>query len=168
MDLGILFGLLGTWALILWAILSGGDLMSFVNVPSMIIVIGATCTVVFLAFPVGYVKGIISTTKKAFFPEKRSIEKLIEDMVSYAEIARRDGILSLENSTRDIDDQFIVTGIQMAVDGTDPELIEQILESELDNLVERHETNKAVWDGVGKYAPAFGMIGTLWSVWSSC
>jgi chemotaxis protein MotA len=82
-------------------------------------------------------------------------------MVSYAEIARRDGILSLENATKDMDDPFIVRGIQMAVDGTDPELIEQIMDNELENLVERHENGKGLFDTLGKYAPAFGMIGTL-------
>lgn len=161
MDLGILFGFLGTWVLILWAMLSGGSLLYFVNAQSLILVVGACSTVVFMAFPAGYLRNVLVTGKKAFFPEKRSIEKLIEDLVSYAEIARRDGILSLENSTKDIDDPFIVSGIQMAVDGTDPELIEQIMESELENMVERHETNKSIWDGIGKYAPAFGMVGTL-------
>src|SRR5690606_14121066 len=78
-----------------------------------------------------------------------------------AEIARRDGILSLEGTTKDIDDPFIVRGIQMAVDGTDPELIEQIMTSELESLVDRHANGRGMFEAVGKYAPAFGMIGTL-------
>ena len=82
MDLGIIFGVLGTWALIIWAILAGGDAMSFVNLPSIIIVIGATFTVVFMAFPTGNVKKLITSGKKALFPEKRSFDKLIEDLVS--------------------------------------------------------------------------------------
>jgi chemotaxis protein MotA len=82
-------------------------------------------------------------------------------MVSYAEIARRDGILSLESTTKDIEDPFIVLGIQMAVDGTDPELIEQVLTNDLENLADRHDVGKALLETIGKYAPAFGMIGTL-------
>ena len=140
MDLGILFGFIGTWVLIAWALLAGGRLDIYVDVPSVILVIGASVTVIFFAFPARNVKGFISVVKKAFFSQSPSIDKLIEDLVSYAEIARRDGILSLENTTKDIEDRFIVRGIQMAVDGTDPELIEQIMTTELDNLIERHET----------------------------
>ena len=92
-----------------------------------------------------YVKNFGKTLKKGFFHKPESINQLILDMVSYAEIARRDGILSLENVTKDLDDQFIVNGIQMAVDGTDPELIEQIMNNDLDNLIERHGVSKAFW-----------------------
>jgi chemotaxis protein MotA len=161
MDLGMLFGLLGTYVLVVWAILAGGAPGWYVDVPSVILVIGASTTVMFLTFPVSNVKGMIAVLKKCLFPKKHNAEKLIEDMVSYAEIARRDGILSLENTTKDIDDPFIVQGIQMAVDGTDPELIEQIMENDLDQLTERHDTGKSLFDALGKYAPAFGMIGTL-------
>ena len=161
MDLGLLFGLLGTWALLLWALLAGGQMGIYIDVPSVVLVIGASACVMFMAFPAGNVRKIIAVAKKAFFYKSKPIDQLIEDMVSYAEIARRDGILSLENATKDMDDPFIVRGIQMAVDGTDPELIEQIMNNELDNLVERHENGKGLFDTLGKYAPAFGMIGTL-------
>ena len=161
MDLGILFGFIGTWVLVFWALLSGGKIGMYIDIPSVIIVVGASFTVTFFALPAHTVKGVIAVARKAMFWKSDSVEKLIEDMVSYAEIARRDGILSLENSTKDIDDPFIVQGIQMAVDGTDPELIEQIMTTELENQMERHDTGKAIFDTVGKYAPAFGMIGTL-------
>lgn len=161
MDLGILFGLLGTWVLIAWALIGGGDIMMFIDPTSVILVIGATATVIFYAYPARQVKQIIAVVRRLFFHQPSSVEKLIEDMVSFAEIARRDGILSLENALKDIDDPFIVSGIQMAVDGTDPELINQIMENELENLEGRHAMGKALFDGIGKYAPAFGMIGTL-------
>jgi chemotaxis protein MotA len=161
MDLGTLFGLLGTWILIIWAMVMGGDIRLFVDVPSIIMVVGGSFTVIFFCFPVPYVKRLVKVASKAFSSEQRSAEKLIEDMVSYAEIARRDGILSLEGTAKEIKDPFIVRGIQMAVDGTDPELIEQIMTTELENLVERHDAGKAMFEALGKYAPAFGMIGTL-------
>jgi chemotaxis protein MotA len=161
MDLGILFGFLGTWVLLMWALLASGDLRMFWNMPSFILVVGSTVTILFFGFPVRHIKMIIGVARKAFFHQGSSIERLIEDLVSYAEIARRDGILSLENTTKEISDPFIVRGIQMAVDGTDPELIEQIMNSELENVVERHERGKSIFDAIGKYAPAFGMIGTL-------
>lgn len=161
MDIGSIFGILGTWALVLWAMMSGGDLGIFVDVPSIIMVIGGTFTIIFLCFPVANVKGFVNIVKCAFITDEKSIQKLIEDMVSFAEIARRDGILSLEGVTKDIDDPFIVGGIQMAVDGTDPELIEQIMQTELDNVEDRHAAGKGMLDAIGKYGPAFGMIGTL-------
>ncbi|MAX25506.1 MAG: motility protein A [Phycisphaeraceae bacterium] len=161
MDIGSLFGLLGTWALVFWAMMSGGQLDIFIDVPSIIMVIGGTSTILFVCFPVGTVKEIVKIIKRCFFNEDKSVQKLIEDMVSFAEIARRDGILSLEGVTKDIDDPFIVSGIQMAVDGTDPELIEQIMQTELDNVADRHASGKATLDAIGKYGPAFGMIGTL-------
>lgn len=161
MDLGTLFGFLGTWVLLIWALLSGGSITYFIDVPSMVLVIGSSTTIIFVSFPASTVKRFFSVFMKAFFHQPQSVQKLIEDLVSYAEVARRDGILSLENTTKDIDDPFIVSGIQMAVDGTDPELIEQIMNNELDNVIERHEKGKSLLDGLGKYAPAFGMIGTL-------
>jgi chemotaxis protein MotA len=161
MDMGILIGFLGTWALILGAVLLGGNPIIYVDVPSVVLIFGASITIIFFCFPARNVKNLISVVKKAVFHKSPSIDQLIEDMVSYAEIARRDGILSLENTVKDIDDPFIVQGIQMAVDGTDPELIEQIMVNDLDNLVERHGTGKGLFDSLGKYAPAMGMIGTL-------
>ena len=161
MDLGILFGILGTWVLIAWAILAGGNVGAYINPPGMILVIGTSLCILFVSFPAKNLKQLFGVTKQALTSSNRSIDQLIEDMVSYAEIARRDGILSLENTAKDIDDPFIVRGIQMAVDGTDPELIEQIMSTELENTVDRHEQGKGMFEAMGKYAPAFGMIGTL-------
>lgn len=161
MDLGLLFGILGTWLLIIWSILLGGNIGAFYDFPSMVLVIGGSCTIVFFAFPAGYITKMPKAMMRAVFATKMPIEKLITDLVSYAETARRDGILSLENAIKEIKDPFLVRGIQMAVDGTDPEMIEAILTAELDNMGERHESYKAVLDNLGKYAPAMGMIGTL-------
>jgi chemotaxis protein MotA len=161
MDLGIIFGLVGTWVLIIWALLMGGKIGMYLDVSSMVLVGGTTVTVVFLAFPIRNVKILFAVLRKAVFWKSGAIEQLIDDLVSYAEIARRGGILSLENTTKDIDDPFIVQGIQMAVDGTEPELIEAIMTSDLESQIERHEIGKGLLQAIGKYSPAFGMIGTL-------
>jgi len=161
MDLGLLFGILGTWLLVVWSILLGGNLGAFFDFPSVVLVVGGSFTIIFFSFPVGYVTKMPKAILKAIFVTKMPIDKLITDLVSFAEIARRDGILSLENAIKEIKDPFLVRGIQMAVDGTDPEMIEAILTAELDNMGGRHDTYKAVLDNFGKYAPAMGMIGTL-------
>lgn len=161
MDLGILFGLLGTWVLIVWALSASGSFKLFWDPASFILVVGGVCTTLFFCFPARHVRSLTRVAGKAFSSSPYSTERLIEDLVAYAEIARRDGILALEKVAEELEDQFMVRGLQMAVDGTDPELIEQIMNNELDHLVERHEVGKGMFEALGKYAPAFGMIGTL-------
>ncbi|MDH3584884.1 MAG: motility protein A [Phycisphaerae bacterium] len=161
MDLGTIAGLVIAFALIFWAILAGGSLGSFIDVGSVAIVVGGGIAATMASTPMQKVKRVMSVFMKAIMHKAVSPQKLIEDLVSYAEIARRDGILSLESAAKEIEDPFIVRGIQMAVDGTDPELIEQIMETELENLVERHEEGKGMFETLGRYLPAFGMIGTL-------
>ncbi len=161
MDLATILGIFMAFALLGWAVMSGGSPEAFIDIPSVMIVIGGASAATMAAEPGGMLKKIVSILKKAISGSSQSAEKLIEDLVSYAEVARRDGILSLESMCKDIEDPFIVRGIQMAVDGTDPELIEQIMTTELDNLMERHEAGRSVFATIGKYAPAFGMIGTL-------
>jgi len=161
MDLLTIIGVLMGFALIGWAMFAGGTPEAFLDIPSMAIVFGGSVAAALIAVPGPMLKGIVGVTKKCITKKNQSAEKLIDDLVSYAEVARRDGILSLETMCKDIDDPFIVRGIQMAVDGTDPELIEQIMNTELDNLIERHEAGQGLYSTLGKYAPAFGMIGTL-------
>lgn len=161
MDIGMLIGFIGTWVIILVAMLLGGSIMTYVDIPSVIMIFGGSITVILFCFPMGKVKGVFGVGMKAVFWKSKSVAALIDELVGFAEIARRDGILSLESKCREVDDPFIVQGLQMAVDGTDPELIEQVLLNDLDNLVDRHEGGKAMFDAMTKYAPAIGMIGTL-------
>lgn len=163
MDIATLIGLLAGCALVGWSIISGAQdkWMVFVNVPSILVVMGGTVAAAFISFPLKQVLSIAGIVKNAFLTSLPDPTQLIKDMVRYAEIARREGILALESVTNEIRDPFLVNGIRMAVDGTDPELIESILTSELETVVERHSMGKAVFDAIGKYGPAFGMIGTL-------
>ncbi len=161
MDLATIIGLIAAFSLVAWSIAGGGDIMAFVDVPSILIVFGGGTASVLTSFPLASILTAAAVLKKTLLTKARDPADLIKELVGYAEVARRDGILSLENLTKDIDDNFIVSGIQMAVDGTDPELIEQIMNSELDSIAERHESGKAIFDAAGKYYPAFGMIGTL-------
>ena len=125
------------------------------------IVAGGTIAVALMSFPLRQVLAVTKVIKHAFLTKPRNPRALIAELVKFAEVARRDGILSLENMTRDNDNKFLVSGIQMAVDGTDPELIEQIMASEVETVADRHSGGKSLLDNMGKFAPAFGMIGTL-------
>ena len=161
MDISTLIGLVAGVSLMLWAILSKSGLGAFIDGGSVAIVMGGAVSAALISFPLQNVLGVAKVVKNCFFNKPTNHKKLITDMVKFAEVARRDGILSLENMTNEIDDPFIVSGIQMAVDGTDPDLIETIMMSELESIEARHGEGKALFDNIGKYAPAFGMIGTL-------
>jgi chemotaxis protein MotA len=162
MDIATLVGATAGVGIVVVSILMAGESpVTFMNAPSIIIVFGGTTAAVLVSFPLGKLLSMTNVVKNAFFEKAQAPMVIIRELVRYAEVARRDGILALEGFTDEMEDEFLITGIQMAVDGTDPELIEEILSSELDAVSERHRAGKRIFDAFGKYAPAFGMIGTL-------
>jgi len=162
MDLSTLIGLCAGFGLLFMAmVIGGGGVDAFVDMPSVAVVFGGAAAATLIAFPLAQVMGLGRVVKNAFTQVVRDPKRLIADLVRYAEVARRDGILALEDMTKEMTDEFIIRGIRMAVDGTDPEVIEQVLMGELDSMCDRHGRGKALFDCLGKYAPAFGMIGTL-------
>jgi len=161
MDIATSIGLLAGAGLLLWAIVGKSDLDAFMDGGSVAIVFGGTIASVLVAFPVRNVLGATKVLRTCFFTKAMNPTDLIANMVRFAELARRDGILALENVTHEIKDPFLVSGIQMAVDGTDPDLIESIMMNDLETIEARHADGKAIFDTIGRYAPAFGMIGTL-------
>ncbi len=161
MDIATIIGLVTGTGLLLWAIMSKVSLGTFIDPASFAIVLGGAFASAMISFPMRNLVGVAKVVKNCFFAKTKDPNELIADMVRYAEVARRDGILSLENLTSEMGDPFVVSGIQMAVDGTDPDLIESILMNELETIEERHSEGKALFDNIGKFAPAFGMIGTL-------
>ncbi|MEO0483589.1 MAG: motility protein A [Planctomycetota bacterium] len=162
MDIGTVLGLLvAIVAVALSIILGGGNPAALINIPSIFVVFGGTTGAIICAFPLAKVLKIHTVVLKSVFGDSIDPAGAIRDLVRYAEVARREGILSLENMIGEMKDPFIVRGIKMAVDGTDPELIKTIMDTELEALMERHVDGKKILDNMGKYAPAFGMIGTL-------
>ncbi len=161
MDIATIVGLIVGVALMLWAIMGKSDLSAFADGGSVAIVLGGSFCAALISFPIQNLVGVAKVVKNCFFSKARSPKDLITEMVGYAEVARRDGILALENVSGDIQDPFLLSGIQMAVDGTDPDLIESIMLSDLESVEARHAEGKALFDNIGKFAPAFGMIGTL-------
>ena len=147
--------------LLLWAIMGTSDISTFIDPGSVAIVIGGSVSSALISFPIRNILGVANVLRHCFFTRAQDPRVLITDMVKYAEIARREGILALENVTGKIKDPFLISGIQMAVDGTDPDLIENIMMNDLETIESRHADGKALFDNIGRYAPAFGMIGTL-------
>ncbi len=161
MDIATIIGLISGTALLLWAIMSKTDIGTFVDGGSIAIVVGGSLSAALISFPIQNLLGVAKVVKNCFFSKTRNPVTLIQELVQYAEVARRDGILALENVAGDIKDPFLVSGIQMAVDGTDPDLIENVMLSDLEAVEARHMEGKSLFDNIGRFAPAFGMIGTL-------
>jgi chemotaxis protein MotA len=160
-DLATVLGLaLGT-VMVFFAIFLGGDLPAYLNAPSVLIVVGGASCATLASYPLAKFTRFHKVASKALFDKAIQPKSVIKELVELAEVARRDGILALEGMIAEMKDEFLVRGIQMAVDGTDPEVIQNVMETELENLLERHESGKGMLDSMGRYAPAFGMIGTL-------
>ncbi len=161
MDLATIGGLVGGFVLILASILMGGGLGMFIDIPSMVVVIGGATAALFINFPVGKVLGTVGVLRKAMFFDAEDPTKTIEKMVSYAERARKEGMLALEEDSETEPDKFLAKGLRLAVDGTDPQLLSRILETDISALESRHKEGQAIFEQLGAFAPAFGMIGTL-------
>ena len=99
--------------------------------------------------------------KKWLFNKETHIEHIIKEMVQYAETARRDGVLALETVAREAPDAFLRRGLQLTIDGTDPEIIERILRIEIDAMHERHKHGKHLFHTLAKFGPGFGLMATL-------
>ncbi len=163
MDKSLIGGSLAATALIVGSILiaPGGSLKAFIDYPSLGMVIGGPIAIIFVALPFSILKNLPGVMRKLMFPNAPQLAPVIRQLVQFAEVARREGILALESRTDEIKDPFMLLGIQMAIDGTDSELMEVILRSEMEAVARRHKNGKFICDTIGRYAPAFGMIGTL-------
>ncbi|MDH7576756.1 MAG: MotA/TolQ/ExbB proton channel family protein [Bacillota bacterium] len=161
MDFATALGLFSGLFLLIWAIKLGGSVGTFWNPPSVMIVLGGTLASTLINYPLKKVIGVTRVLKNAFFTKVKDPTEIIRILVGFAEKARREGLLALEVEAESIDDKFLQKGIQLVVDGTDPELVRSILETDLTFLEDRHKAGQAIFETMGLLAPAFGMIGTL-------
>ncbi len=161
MDLATLGGLALTVGLIVAAILMGSSLIIFVDVPSLAIVVGGTIGVIFVGFPAGTVISALKAGKAAVLNKAPSTQDAIQLLSELSNRARREGLLSLESAAQETEDDFMKRGLLMVVDGHEASAIEEVLFEELDKIEERHKQAASVWDAIGAYGPAMGMIGTL-------
>lgn len=161
MDISTAVGLGGMILIIVAAIVTKGPISSFWDTASFLIVLGGTVTAVMVSYPMDKLKVAFVVIKKAFGSSSFNIEKTIEQLSQLSYIAKRDGLLALEKIVEDLDEEFMKKGILMVVDGFEPKTIEKVLELDVENMVYRHSEGEGVLKTFGKYAPAFGMIGTL-------
>lgn len=165
MDIATIVGFLTGWIFIFASILMNVDFASalklFINPPSVMITFGGAFAATLMATPLDKFLRAMKTAKFAFKSDALDISSVITKIIELANIARKDGLLALEEAAQSMDDKFLQKGILLIVDGTDQELVRNILETELGFIEERHGESQGVWTTLAAEGPAWGMIGTL-------
>jgi chemotaxis protein MotA len=161
MDIATIIGLVASFGLIVGAILVGGSLTSFIDAPSMLVVVGGTLGVALISFPLGRVLGAVKVAVNVFRFELPDIAEQNGKLLEFADMARKEGILALEGQLGSIDDEFLKKGVQLLVDGVDPETVKSILYDEINGIDLRHREGAKIFETLGSSAPALGLVGTL-------
>jgi chemotaxis protein MotA len=158
-DLATLIGLLGSFGIVVAAMVLGGSALVFLNVPSLLIVVGGSLMVVLMKFSLGQFLGAIKVATKAFIFKLDKLEEMIPSIVELADTARKGGLLALEG--KEIGNEFLQDGIKLLVDGHDGAVVQEVMSKDMKQAVERHSWGAKVFTALGDVAPAMGMIGTL-------
>lgn len=159
MDLATIVGLIGALALIVVSMLMSGELIMFVNGPSLVIVVGGTTFAVMAKFSLSLYLTALKIAGKSFTNKLPDPDALIEEVVALADEARKGGLLSLEG--KEVSSDFLQRGIQLLVDGHDPDVVKALLSKDKNQAVERHTVGAEIFSSMAEMAPAMGMIGTL-------
>ena len=165
MDLASIIGLVACIVLVIFGMINGDDgvaaLVFFLDAPSALITFGGSiCATMASVSMADFIGGLKSVTL-VFKSITVNIPEMITKIIELSNVARKEGLLSLEEAAGDLDDQFMKKGILLIVDGTDPELVRSILETELDSIEDRHKTKIGFWETMASMGPAWGMLGTL-------
>ncbi|MEK7468277.1 MAG: motility protein A [Planctomycetota bacterium] len=162
LDLTTIIGLLiGVAAIVLGVMDAGGQANHFVNLGALGIILGGTGGATIAQFPWSDLVEFPRVFGKLLFHRASDSIQIVRDFVRYAEIARKDGILALEGVAEEIRDPFVVRGLQLAIDGTDPDVIQAMLTTELEGIAARHELGRKFFETLSLFFPAFGLVGTL-------
>lgn len=161
MDIATIIGVILGFLVVVGSCVAGGMGKAFIHIPSLALTIGGMLCATLIHFSLPQFLGIFSIIKKTILTKIPSANEIIQNMVNFAAINRRDGALALEQEIPKLKDLFFVKGMQMLVDGQDSETIRDMLTLEIDYLRDRHSTGKKILEFMGAAAPAFGMIGTL-------
>jgi len=159
MDIATVLGLVSGTIFIMMAIILGGSATIFINVPSLLIVIGGTIATTFIKFKMADVLGSMAVAMKAFLVKMADPQAIIAEMVAYTRIAKKEGLIALEKENPG--DPFSTKALRYLSDGYDEGLIEDMLNKDIRLTLQRHEIGQNVFKSMGDSAPAWGMIGTL-------
>ncbi|MEM9827699.1 MAG: MotA/TolQ/ExbB proton channel family protein [Planctomycetota bacterium] len=162
MDIASLIGLILALGLIVGSILLGtAPFSAFIDLPSGLVVVGGAFAAALICFPLGSMLKSPMIALKVFLNKSENRLQLIQQIVELAETARRDGLLALESKIAEVQNPLVQAGLQLAVDGGTPEVVEEVLRTEVEAISSRHREGKSIMDQLGRFAPAYGMIGTL-------
>lgn len=159
MDLATLLGILGAFGIIIGAMVMSGGVGIFIDVPSVLIVFVGTIFVVLMKFSLGQFLGCFKVAGKAFMFKMVAPADLIQEVVELADDARKNGLLALEG--KEVSHDFLQDGIQLLVDGHEPEVVKSLMVKEMNESIKRHDVGSKIWKQMGDTAPAMGMVGTL-------
>jgi chemotaxis protein MotA len=163
MDITTIVGTLVAFAAVFAAMMmgEGGGMGTFLDVPSLALVFGGTFAVTLMNFPMGEIKQILKVMMVTTMHKSATPSQEISRIVSYANLARKEGLLALESKLQEVDDPFFAKGIQLVIDGFNADTVRDIMDLEAEWQRQRHSMGKKLLDQMGAFAPAFGMIGTL-------
>lgn len=161
MDIATFIGVIASFSLIVLSIMMASGLNAFINLPSVLVVLGGTICATMINYPLKDVINSVKVAKNAFFAKSLTYGEIISNFVTYANKARKEGILALESTLPQIEDEFLRKGLQLTIDGLEPQAITDILETEIAFIEDRHRLGADMFQAMGTFAPAFGMIGTL-------
>ena len=162
MEVSTLLGIVVAVVAVVYSILAGGgSLGALVDYPALACVGGGCTAALLIGFPWRSLVRIRRVFRVALWRSPPDTAEMVDTLIMLSELARRDGLLAVEAKLPEVKQPFVVLGMQMAVDGAPPEMIEDVLRSEMDSLAMRHRMGKSLFDQLGKHGPAFGMIGTL-------
>lgn len=162
MDITTIGGIvLGFTAMVLGILFEGGQLGSYVGLSAAVIIFGGTIGATVASFPMSVVSNVPRLLITAFTNQTYDIPQVIKQLVSFSERARREGILCLESELVNVKDEFLRYGLQLVIDGTDPELVRDTLQTKIAFTGERHHQGAQIFEAAGGYAPTIGIIGTV-------
>jgi chemotaxis protein MotA len=149
------------FGLMLGAMMVGTSPAAFIDIPALLIILGGTGGATLASVGMESMKKVPGLYKIAFSAQPPDMPERIELIVSLAEQARREGLLALDARLSSIEDEFTRKGVQLVVDGTDPELVRIILDAEIDGMIARHAEGAAPFEKAGGFSPTMGIIGTV-------
>ncbi|MBI2565479.1 MAG: flagellar motor protein [Candidatus Schekmanbacteria bacterium] len=162
MDLASIVGLaLGIAALVLTAVLEGTHFSALVNIPAFVLIIFGSFGAMAMSFTWGDVARLAFFVKEAFFTSHGESFERAKKLVEMAQAARRDGVLALEGHAEQIEDAFFRSGMQHVIDGSEPQMVRDILENELALEEERQKAGDKMFEALGGYAPTLGVMGAV-------
>ncbi len=164
MDIASLLGMILCFAMLIFGIMSNagvGGILEYVDFPSAIITFGGSFAAILTSYNLtDYIAGL-KTITLIFKTPKSNTSDMIKKIIELSNIARKEGLLSLEEAAADMDEPFLKKGVLLVVDGTDPDLVRAIMETEMSCIEDRHRNRIGFWEALAAMGPAWGMIGTL-------